>query len=147
MTHHRDLAGEYEWIAVDCDGKGPPMPVFAKHEWPATNAVGALVADTAQWMLTHRRPDIVAASGLGPLYTIFNVLRFLPASKLLTEDFDKAKRRTRQCRGEPPPLANFGARAWPTAPGAALTPEMLEMFVQELAWLGWRLVDAITLRT
>jgi len=72
------------------------MPVFAKHEWPATNAVGALVADTAQWLLTARRLDIPAASGLGPLGTIFNVLRNLPTSKLLTEDLDKAKRRTRQ---------------------------------------------------
>ena len=123
------------------------MPVFAKHERSTTNAAGPLVADAAQWMLTHRRPDIVAASGLGPLGAIFNVLRFLPASKMLTEDFDKDKRRTRQCRGEPPPLANFGARAWPTAPGAALTPpETLHKCVQEFAWLGWRLVDAITRR-
>ena len=122
------------------------MPVFVKHEWPATNAVGALVADTAQWMLTARRPDIAAASGLGPVDTIFNVLRSLPTSKLLTEDLDKAKRRARQFRGEPTPLANFGARAWPTTQGAASTPETLRKFVQELAWLGWRLVDAITLR-
>ena len=106
MAHHRDLAGEYDWIAVDCNGKGAPMQVFVKHEWPATHEVGTLVADTAQWMLTARRPGIAAASGLGPVETIFNVLRNLPTSKLLTEDLDKAKRRTRQFRGEP--------HLWPT---------------------------------
>ena len=111
MAHHRDLASESDWIAVDCDGRGAPMPVFVKHEWPATHEAGALVADTTQWMLTARRPDIAAASGLGPLGTIFNVLRNLPTSKLLTEDLEAAKRRTRQFRGQPPPLANFGARA------------------------------------
>ena len=28
MSHHRDLAGEYEWTAVDCDKKDAPDPVF-----------------------------------------------------------------------------------------------------------------------
>ena len=28
MIHHRDFAGDYDWIAVDCDKKGAPMPVF-----------------------------------------------------------------------------------------------------------------------
>ena len=28
MIHHRDLAGDYEWIAVDCDKKGAPEPFF-----------------------------------------------------------------------------------------------------------------------
>ena len=87
-------------------------------------------------MLSTRRPQIAAASGLGPVGTIFNVLSSLPTSKLLTEDLEAAKRRTRQFRGQPPPLANFGARAWPTTPGAALTPpETLHKFVQELAGL------------
>ena len=28
MNHNRDLAGEYEWTAVDCDKKGAPDPVL-----------------------------------------------------------------------------------------------------------------------
>ena len=28
MNHYRDLAGEYEWTAVDCDKKGAPDPVL-----------------------------------------------------------------------------------------------------------------------
>ena len=36
MTHHRDLAGESDWIAVDCDEKGAPMPVFIQPDWPNT---------------------------------------------------------------------------------------------------------------
>ena len=91
MAHHRDLAGESDWIAVDCDGRGAPVPVCVKHEWPATHAVGAAVADAAQWMLTARRLDIAAASGLGPVDTIFNVLRNLPTSKLPTEDLEAAR--------------------------------------------------------
>jgi len=31
MNDHRDLAGDYEWIAVDCDKKGAPEPVFVKN--------------------------------------------------------------------------------------------------------------------
>ena len=32
MIHHRDMAGDYEWIAVDCDKKGAHThtPVFVK---------------------------------------------------------------------------------------------------------------------
>ena len=56
MARHRDLAGEYDWIAVDCDREGAPTPVFVKHEWPATREFGAVVADAAQWMLSARRP-------------------------------------------------------------------------------------------
>ena len=54
MNDHRDLAGEYEWTAVDCDKKGAPDPVFVKPGWPNTHVLGTLVADTAQWMLDHK---------------------------------------------------------------------------------------------
>ena len=30
MARHRDLAGECDWIAVDCDKKGAPMPIFCE---------------------------------------------------------------------------------------------------------------------
>ena len=49
MVHHRDLVGEYEWIAVDCDRKGAPEPVFVKPGWPNTRDLGTLVAEAAQW--------------------------------------------------------------------------------------------------
>ena len=52
MTHHRDFVGEYDWIAVDCDRKGAPMPAFVHPEWPATHTLGAL-ADAAQWLLDN----------------------------------------------------------------------------------------------
>ena len=91
MARHRDLAGEYDWIAVDCDRKGAPMPVFVKHEWPATHELSAFVAEAAQWMLNTRRPQIAAASGLGPTDAIVSVLRSLLVSQLLTEDLEAAK--------------------------------------------------------
>ena len=74
------------------------------------------------------------------------MLRDLPTSELVTEDFATAKRRTRQVRREPPPLANLGARYWPTAPCIAVAEVPLDRLVPELVWLGWRSVDAATLR-
>ena len=64
----------------------------------------------------------------------------------MTEDLETVKRRTRQARGAPPPLATFGERAWPTAPSAAVMQVLVDRLVQELVWLGWRSVDAVTLR-
>ena len=113
MIHHRDLAGEYNWIAVDCDKKGAPTPVFVKPEWPSATTLGTLVAEAAQWTLDHRRIEIAAASGLGDTDDITNVLRNLPTSRLVTEDLETAKRRTRQVRGAPhlwPPSANILGR-------------------------------------
>ena len=101
MALHRDLAGEYDWVVVDCDRKGAPMPVFVKPKWPATHELGAVMAEGAKWMLDARLPHIAAASGLGPGDTIANVLRSLPTSKLVTEDLATANRRTRQLRGAP----------------------------------------------
>ncbi len=100
MIHHRDLAGDYEWIAVDCDKKGAPTPVFVKPEWPNTRDLGTLGAEAAQGALDYRRAKIIAASGLGDTDDI---------TKLVTKDLETAKRRTRQVRGAPhlwPPLAN-----------------------------------------
>jgi hypothetical protein len=148
MNHYRDLAGEYEWTAVDCDKKGAPDPVFVKPGWPNTRALGTLVAEACQWMLERNdnRVKIVNRSGLSDTDNITNVLRNLPTSKLVTEDLATAKRRTRQVRGAPPPLANFGAHSWPTTPCIAVTEVPLDRLVQELVWLGWRSVDAVTLR-
>ena len=84
MTHHRDLAGEYDCIALDCDKKGAPMPVFVTPDWPNTRDLGTLVAEAAQWTFDHRRNGIAAASGLGDTDDITNVLRNLPTSKLMT---------------------------------------------------------------
>ena len=56
------------------------MPVFVKYEWPTTRELGGLVAATAHWMLNTQRSQIAAASGLGPVDTIFNVLRGLPTN-------------------------------------------------------------------
>ena len=92
------------------------------------------------------RPKIITASGLSDTDDITNVLRNLPTSKLVTEDFATAKRRTRQVRGAPPPLATFGGRSWPTAPSIAVTQVLVDRLVQELVWLGWRSVDVVTLR-
>ena len=87
------------------------MPVFVQPEWPNTHALGTLVAEAAQWTLENRRVESAAASGLGDTDDIIIVLRKLPTSKLVTEDLETAKRRTRQVRGAPPPLATFGERA------------------------------------
>ena len=48
MTRRRDLAADYDWMAVDCDKKSAPMPVFVKPEWLITRALGTLVAEAAQ---------------------------------------------------------------------------------------------------
>ena len=88
--------------------RGAPTPVSVKPEWPNTRDLGTLVAEAAQWTLDYRRTEIVAASGLGDTDDITNVLRNLPTSKVVTEDLATAKRRTRQVRGAPPPLATFG---------------------------------------
>ena len=85
MIHHRDLAGESDWVAVDCDRTGAPMLVSVQPEWPATHTLGALVAEAAQWTLDQRRLQIAAASGLGNMDDITNVLRNLPTRKLWTE--------------------------------------------------------------
>ena len=146
MNDHRDLAGDYDWIAVDCDKKGAPEPVFVKPGWPNTRDLGTLVAEAASWTLENRRANIITASCLCDTDDITNVLRNLPTSKLVTEDLATAKRRTRQVRGAPPPLATFGERSWPTAPSIAVTQVPLDRLVQELVWLGWRSVDAVTLR-
>ena len=74
------------------------------------------------------------------------MLRNFPTSKLVTEDFEKAKRRTRQVRGAPPPLATLGERASPTTPSAVVMQVPVGRLVQELVWLGWRSVDVVTLR-
>ena len=94
---------------------------------------------------TENRVKIVNRSGLSDTDNITNVLRDLPTSKLVTEDLATAKRRTRQVRGAPPPLATF-ERSWPTAPSIAVTQVLVDRLVQELVWLGWRSVDAVTLR-
>ncbi len=96
---------------MHCDKKGAPTPVFVKPEWPSTRTLGTLVAEAAQWTFDYWRTEIVAASGLGDTDDITNVLRNLPTSKLVTEDLETAKRRPRQARGAPPPLATFGERA------------------------------------
>ncbi|MFM7981973.1 MAG: hypothetical protein ACKPKO_21910, partial [Candidatus Fonsibacter sp.] len=101
MARHRDLAGEYDLIAVDCNRKGFPEPVFVKPEWPSTRTLGARFAEATQWMLDKQLRGIAAASGLGDTDDITNVLRNLPTSKLLTEDLETVKRRTRQVRGAP----------------------------------------------
>ncbi|MFM7982555.1 MAG: hypothetical protein ACKPKO_24855, partial [Candidatus Fonsibacter sp.] len=43
MAHHRDLAGQYDWIAVDCDRQGVSIP-----SWKIGVAVRARVADATQ---------------------------------------------------------------------------------------------------
>jgi hypothetical protein len=142
------LAGQYEWTAVNCDNsRSAPTAVFVEDGWPAAEMLGALVAKAAQWMLDKQCPAIAAASGLGPTETVANMIRTLPAHKLLTEDFESSKRRTRQVRGEPPPLTSFGDRAWPKAPGADVSWDMLDTYVQELIRLGWRSVNSITVRS
>ncbi|MFM7980405.1 MAG: hypothetical protein ACKPKO_13915, partial [Candidatus Fonsibacter sp.] len=77
---------------------------------------------------------------------ITNVLRNLPTSRLLTKDLETVKRRNRQVRGAPPTLSTLGKRAWPTAPGAVVMQVIVDRLVQELVWLGWRSLDAVTLR-
>ena len=42
MNQQRDLAGEYEWTAVDCNKKGAPYKVFVKPGWPKSRAFGHL---------------------------------------------------------------------------------------------------------
>ena len=42
MIHHRDVAGDYDWITVGCDKKNAPVPVCVKPEWPSTRALGTL---------------------------------------------------------------------------------------------------------
>ena len=96
---------------MDCDKKRAPRPVFVQPGWPDTRTLGTLVAEAAQWTLDNRRAQIAAASGLGDTDDITNVLRNLRTGKLVTEDFETTKRRTRQARGAPPPLATFGERA------------------------------------
>ena len=88
MIRHRDLAGEYDWIAVDCDKKGAPMPVFVQPRWLDTRTLVTLVAEAAQWTLDIRRAQIAAASGQGDTDDVTSVLRNFPTSKLVTEDLD-----------------------------------------------------------
>ena len=109
VTHHHDLAGEYDWIVMDCNKTGAPIPVVVKPEWPNTHWLGTWVAVAAQWTLEHRRTEIAAASGPSGTDDITNVLCNLPTSKLVTEDLETAKWCTCQLRGAPPllpPLAN-----------------------------------------
>ena len=80
MIRHRDLAGEYDWIAVDCDKKRAPMPVFVQPGWPDTRKLGTLVAEAAQWTLGHRHAQIAAVSCLADTDDITNALRNLPTS-------------------------------------------------------------------
>ena len=51
VNDHGDLAGDYDWIAVDCDRKGGPEPVFVKPGWPDTRDLGTLVFEAAWWTL------------------------------------------------------------------------------------------------
>jgi hypothetical protein len=98
------------------------------------------------WAVVRIVLKIVNRSGLSDTEYIAHVLRDLPTRELVTADLATAKRRTRQVRGAPPPLANFGARSWPTTPCIAVTEVPLDRLVKELVWLGWRSVDAVTLR-
>jgi hypothetical protein len=56
MTHHRDLAGEYDWIAVDCDRKSAPMSVFWKTRVVSYTQLGALAADGCWTIGVFRSP-------------------------------------------------------------------------------------------
>jgi hypothetical protein len=93
MNHHRGLAGEYEWTAVDCDKKGAPDPVFVKPGWPNTRDLVHRrgTAEAASWTLENRRSEIITASGLSDTDDIANVLNNLPTSKLVTEDLATEK--------------------------------------------------------
>ena len=97
---------------------------------------------------------VIKATGLlgdqdgdGPSMSVHDTLRSLGSQELVLQDERSAKRRGEARQEGPPPLADFGCRAWPRDPVRAVADDINTLQLRSLlVELGWRLVDHVALQ-
>ena len=124
---------------------------FVASTW--RRAVQAASAHTCR-LRNEARDAVIKATGLlgdqdgdGPSMSVHDTLRSLGSQELVLQDERSAKRRGETRQEGPPPLADFGCRAWPRDPVRAVADDIDTAQLRGLlVELGWRLVDHVALQ-